>query len=183
MIFSRFLFACGLIIMLFSTAWAQGEFLSSLDKDVTGLVSMVKPSLVTINTNQLIKIGRPGIPGKAGKGDKTFRLEKLSRIGSGVIFDKEGHVITSASVVAGGNDFEVILTNGRKFKGELIGFASDLNLAVLKVEGADLVPARLGNSDRLEAGSWVTILGNSTACPLRSQSVWSMAQDRTGLFR
>lgn len=157
--------ASGLALLTVRPAWAQGGFLSSLEKDVTGLVSLVKPSLVTINTIQTIKARSMPVPDKQAKLKQSYQLETISRIGSGVIFDREGHVVTSASAVAGGNEFQIILTDDRKLKGELVGLDPDLNLAVLKVDATDLVPARLGNSDQLKAGSWVIILGNSYGLP------------------
>ena len=62
------------------------EFLSSLEKDVTSLVAAVKPSLVTINTKRNIP-GRTDLPsGKKTEGKKKFGREKITRIGSGIVF-------------------------------------------------------------------------------------------------
>lgn len=154
-----------LLLLLTAQAQAQGEFLSSLERDVTGLVYQVKPSLVTINTIHTIKSKSSITAGPKTVGGKSFQFEKISRVGSGVIFDREGHVITSASVVSGGNEFEVVLTDGRKLKGELMGEDLGLNLAVLKVNAPGLVPARFGNSDQLKIGSWIIVLGNSYGLP------------------
>jgi S1-C subfamily serine protease len=141
------------------------EFLSSLEKDVTSLVVAVKPSLVTINTKRSVP-GRTGLlSNKKTEGEKKFGREKITRIGSGIIFDKQGYIVTSASVVSGGDEFEIILTDGRRLKGDLAGVDLDRNLAVLKVSAPNLVPARIGNSDLLKAGSWITILGNSYGIP------------------
>ena len=156
---------CGLVIFGTNPVWGEGEFLSSLEKDVTNLVEMVKPCLVTINTRYVIKTKSLSPSDKKIKTSQTHPREKIYRIGSGVIFDKAGHIITSASVVTGGNEFEVVLADARKLKAELVGLDAERNLAVLKVSAPNLVPARLGNSDQLKAGSWVTILGNSYGLP------------------
>src|SRR4030067_369294 len=74
----------------------EGEFLSSLEKDVTNLVSLIKPSLVTINTLQTVKTKAPGPSSK--KGIKSYQFERVSRIGSGGIFDQQGVWINSPSV-------------------------------------------------------------------------------------
>ena len=161
----RGLLALGFSLLTSAQAWGEGEFLSSLERDVTSLVSQVKPSLVTINTIHTIKSKSNLVAGQKVSGKKTFQFEKISRVGSGVVFDREGHVITSASVVSGGDEFEVVLTDGRKLKGELMGEDLGLNLAVLKVDAPGLVPARFGNSDQLKIGSWIIVLGNSYGLP------------------
>jgi len=161
----RGLLALSFSLLTSAQARGEGEFLSSLERDVTSLVSQVKPSLVTINTIHTIKSKSSIIPGQKTAGGKSFQFEKISRVGSGVVFDREGHVITSASVVSGGNEFEVVLTDGRKLRGQLIGEDLSLNLAVLKVDAPGLVPARLGNSDQLKIGSWIIVLGNSYGLP------------------
>ncbi len=154
-----------LSLLLAGEVWGEGEFLSSLERDVTGLVATVKPSLVTINTIQTVKAQNIPPAWKKTYKAKSLPSATILRVGSGVVFDQKGHVITSASVVSGGDEFEVLLTDGKKYKGKLVGTNPGLNLAVLKVEAENLTPASLGNSDQLRVGSWIIVLGNAYGLP------------------
>ena len=106
--------------------FAQQKVLSSLENDITNLVESIKPSLVTIETeNQAIDgVKREGIT-------PTF-------VGSGIIYTPDGYIVTSASVVRGMRDFKVTLPNQKSIRGELIGTDEGSNLAVLKVVATGL---------------------------------------------
>jgi serine protease Do len=82
-------------------------------------------------------------------------------IGSGVIIDRSGIVITNNHVVEGADEVIVRLNDGREFKTTDIKIDKETDLAVLRLEGAaDLPAARLGDSDKLETGDWVIAVGN-----------------------
>ncbi len=144
---------------------AEGEFLSSLEKDVTGLVAKVRPSLVTIQTIKVVSFESFSLPEKGVQSRGSGELKRVTKIGSGIIFDGQGHILTSASVVTGGNEFKIVLYNGQALTGELVGLDQSSNLAVLRVDGSNLRPASFGNSNELKSGSWVTVLGNSFGMP------------------
>jgi S1-C subfamily serine protease len=136
-------------------AFAQHGVLSSLEEDITSLVESIKPSLVTIETESydrsLEKRKRLDVP-------PTF-------VGSGVIYTSDGYILTTASVVGGMGTFKVTLPTGKVLKGELVGTDDQSNVAVLKVETKGLTPAKLGDSDRVRVGSWLTVVGNSFGLP------------------
>ncbi|MHB8902372.1 MAG: Do family serine endopeptidase [Thermoguttaceae bacterium] len=84
-----------------------------------------------------------------------------SGIGTGVIIDASGVVLTNNHVVEGRKDVTVRLHDGREFKA--IGIETDPNtdLAIVRIEGAkDLKAARLGDSDKMDVGDWVLALGH-----------------------
>jgi S1-C subfamily serine protease len=154
------IFLIGLVLLLFlsggtKSAFAQQKVLSSLENDITNLVESIKPSLVTIETESpmgsLEKRTRPNIP-------SAF-------VGSGIIYTVDGYVLTTASVVGGRQTFKVTLPGGKVLKGKLIGMDDQSNVAVLKVETNGLKPAKLGNSDKVRVGSWLTVVGNSFGLP------------------
>jgi S1-C subfamily serine protease len=136
-------------------AFAQHKVLSSLEEDITSLVESIKPSLVTIETESydrsLEKRKRLDIPA-------TF-------VGSGIIYSSDGHILTTASVVGGMEIFKVTLPNRKVMRGKLVGTDDQSNVAVLKVEVKGLTPAKLGNSDKVRVGSWLTVVGNSFGLP------------------
>jgi serine protease Do len=82
-------------------------------------------------------------------------------MGSGVIIDKAGIVLTNNHVVAGADEVLIQLADGREFKGEDIKTDEQTDLAVVHIKGAGSLPAaKLGNSDSLEIGDWVIAIGN-----------------------
>ena len=83
-----------------------------------------------------------------------------SSLGSGVIVDGRGYVLTAFHVVRGPEQIEVKLQDGRIFEARLAAEDPALDLAVLRVDGRDLPAAELGDSDRLRVGQWVLAIGN-----------------------
>ncbi len=82
-------------------------------------------------------------------------------VGSGVIIDRSGIVLTNSHVVAGADKVIVHLADGREFEAEDIVTDERTDLAVLRIKGAGTLPAAtLGDSDELEIGDWVIAIGN-----------------------
>ncbi|OMG22811.1 S1C family serine protease [Actinomyces naeslundii] len=83
-------------------------------------------------------------------------------LGSGVIFDKEGHIITNNHVVAGASKIQVTLADGRVYDAEATGTDPATDLAVIQLKDApdNLTVAQLGDSDKLTTGQDVMAIGN-----------------------
>ena len=114
---------------------------------VPAVVAKVKPAVVNIATRQLSY-------------DALLRPVPAQGIGSGVIFDARGYVLTNHHVVEGAQQIRVILPDGRAFPGKLVGADPLTDLAVVKIDGRDLPTARLGDSSKLEVGETVIAIGN-----------------------
>ena len=83
-------------------------------------------------------------------------------LGSGVIFDKDGHIITNNHVVAGASQIQVTLADGRVYDAETTGTDPATDLAVIQLKDApdNLTVAQLGDSDKLTTGQDVMAIGN-----------------------
>ena len=89
-------------------------------------------------------------------------------VGTGVIMTADGYVITNAHVISGGETCWVVLASGVQYEAQLVGYDSDEDLAVLKLEGAqDLPVAEFGNSDLAVVGDRVYAIGNPLGIELR----------------
>ena len=89
------------------------------------------------------------------------RAPRPSGVGSGVIVDPKGIVITNNHVVEDADEVVVELADGREFKATDIKTDPESDLAVLRlVDAADLPTAKLGDSDKLSIGDWVIAIGN-----------------------
>ena len=84
----------------------------------------------------------------------------IKGIGSGVIFSKDGYILTNAHVVEDATEIKIILTDNRQFDGKIVGIDSIHDIAVIKVNGDDLSFARLGKSAELIIGEWAIAVGN-----------------------
>ena len=80
--------------------------------------------------------------------------------GTGVILTSDGYIVTNAHVVDGAGAIQVLLTDDRTFSASLVGSDEISDLAVLKVEAADLTPARFGDSSQLRIGDTVAAIGD-----------------------
>ena len=82
-------------------------------------------------------------------------------LGSGLIIDASGVILTNSHVVRDGREITVRLHDGREYKATKVHTDPKADLAVLRIEGAEnLTAAKLGNSDEVEVGDWVLALGN-----------------------
>jgi S1-C subfamily serine protease len=83
-------------------------------------------------------------------------------LGSGFVFDREGHIITNYHVVEGARELEINFPSGLKVRGRVIGTDLDSDLAVIKAEVPEnaLFPLEMGNSDQLKVGQTVVAIGN-----------------------
>ncbi len=96
-----------------------------------------------------------------GQGGRSFQVPPRQGMGSGVIVDKSGIVLTNNHVVEGADEVLVRLSDEREFKATDIKTDPATDLAVLRIEGAGSLPyAKLGDSDHLQIGDWVIAVGN-----------------------
>jgi S1-C subfamily serine protease len=109
----------------------------ALQNDFVSVVDQVSPSVVIIST-------------KTG-------------LGSGIVFDTQGDILTNNHVVTGSNTFTVTLATGRKLVGTLVGTYPTGDLAVIHVPAAGLQPATFGDSSALAVGDIVLAIGNPLA--------------------
>ena len=80
--------------------------------------------------------------------------------GSGIILSTDGYIVTNEHVVDGAKLIEVVLNNNERYTAKLVGYDTQTDLAVIKIEATNLVPAELGNSEELKPGETVYAIGN-----------------------
>ena len=121
-------------------------------------VEQIGPSVVNISAERFV--GRrstffeDAFPGPGGRGRRSESL------GSGVVLDASGIVVTNDHVVSGASKIWVTTSDGRELEAELLGADADNDLAVLKVEGKGLKPVRLGTTADLMIGETTVAVGN-----------------------
>ena len=85
---------------------------------------------------------------------------KRMGLGSGVIIDEDGYILTNEHVIAGATQVKVKLPDGREFDAEIKGMDKRSDLAIIKIDAQNLSVAGLGNSDECQIGEWVMAIGN-----------------------
>jgi len=122
----------------------------------------VTPAVVNIRTE-----GEGQLPGGSlfeeffGEMFRDHPRPKQKSLGSGVIIDPEGYLLTNAHVIEGADRIQVRLSDQRVYEAELVGQDASTDVAVLKIEGDEPFPAVvLGDSDALQVGEWALAIGN-----------------------
>jgi putative serine protease PepD len=99
-------------------------------------------------------------------GPSVVVIQTSGGLGSGVIFDAKGDIVTNAHVAAGATTYRVTLADGRSFPATLVGSFTQDDLAVLHIAANNLHPAVFADSSKLQVGDIVLAIGN----PLGLQS-------------
>lgn len=134
---------------------------------IADIVRQVEPSVVRIDAARTVQTSVPpmfqdpffrqffGNNGPAPQGEQVQR-----GVGSGFITSADGQIITNAHVVAGADEVQVTLTDGRSFTGRVMGADEVTDVAVIKIEANNLPTVAISDSDKLQTGEWAIAIGN-----------------------
>ena len=89
-----------------------------------------------------------------------FQEYVMEGAGSGVILSEDGYIVTNHHVIDGASTIKVRTNNGQTYEAALKGTDSKTDLAVLKIEATDLLPAKLADSSAVRVGDFVIAIGN-----------------------
>jgi putative serine protease PepD len=96
----------------------------------------------------------------------VVQIEDKTGLGSGIVFDSSGDIVTNNHVVSGATSFTVTTSTGKRYPAKLVGAFPPDDIAVIRVSGAGLKPAAFADSSKLQAGDLAMAIGN----PLGLQS-------------
>jgi serine protease Do len=143
------------------------DLLERQNKAYERIVQAITPAIVYIRTEQVIKTEHSPLfmdPSfREFFGDifpQISREQRQHALGSGVIFDPNGYIVTNNHVIDHASTIEVMLTNKRIYKAKIVGADPDTDIAVLKIGAKDLPTVPLGDSSTLHAGDTVMAFGN-----------------------
>jgi Do/DeqQ family serine protease len=149
----------------------------ALQAAFVNVAETVRPAVVHLGTVQVARSRRPPVvPGPNaddpffkdffdqffGRGGPGQREEfRTPGLGSGVIIDKRGYVLTNFHVVKGADGVTVRLASKQEMRGRIVGADPKTDLAIIKFDpDGELRVATLGNSDALRVGEWAIAIGN-----------------------
>jgi serine protease DegS len=88
------------------------------------------------------------------------RYKRENSLGSGVIIDSNGYVLTNNHVIQGASEIQVVLDDGRSMPARIVGSDPETEIAVLQAAGSDFPLASIGSSEQLQVGDVVMAIGN-----------------------
>ncbi len=170
----------------------------------SGIVNRVEPAVVNIATTQVLERKsstrkRRSPQQGQGQGDQDDPMQDFfdrffdgrqdappqaeRSLGSGVIVDKRGYVLTNNHVVEQATKIQVQLDGDpNKYTAKVIGVDEDTDLAVIKIEASKELPtAKLGNSDGVQVGDWVLAIGSPFGLQATVTAGIISAKDRSGI--
>ncbi len=152
---------------------AELSDLDDLSARFLNVSDALRPSVVSVNSVQRVQARQPrrqDLPEEFRRffGDDFFapfpspgpQGRERRGLGSGVIYSSDGYIVTNNHVVADADEVEITLSDGRKLPAEVVGTDPRTDLAVLKIDAGELVPAPLGDSDATQVGEWVLAMGS-----------------------
>ena len=155
-----------------------GAAVLQLSQAFGDVAKRVEPAVVNINTEEVVQMrGRRGAPRQSPDEDQEdpmqdffhrfFPLpnmpEEFTRnsLGSGVLVDSKGYILTNTHVVEGASKIKVNLAGGESYTAKVIGADSLSDIAVIKIDGDKPFPtATVGDSKAMKVGDWVLAIGS-----------------------
>ena len=175
--------------MGFNTSlWAATEDLT------TAFVRVAKetiPAVVHIEITERRQVANPLLP---FENDPFFRRffggpqmpqkfkQEVRGLGTGMIMDAQGHILTNYHVAGGATKIEVQLSTGQRYPARLVGGDPKTDLAVIHIDAKEKLPfVKFGNSDKMEVGEWVMAIGAPRGLDQTVTQGIISAKHRTGI--
>lgn len=133
---------------------------------IAAVAQQVGPAVVRIDSERVVQtrvdpfFSDPFFRDFFGGAPSVPQERRQQGTGSGFIVSSEGQVITNAHVVNNADRVSVVLRDGRRFDGQVLGSDPITDVAVVKIEANDLPVVTLGSSESLEPGQWAIAIGN-----------------------
>lgn len=119
--------------------------LKELNSEISSIVDKISPSVVNINVilNQ-----------------KNSSSQNAEGVGAGIIYSKDGYIITNNHVAGDANKITVTLNDGISYDAKLIGADASTDIAVIKVDALNLIPVQFASEDKQKVGDFVLAVGS-----------------------
>jgi serine protease Do len=170
-IFSTLLMVGMILLSLQSVSVQAAERAKPIDLS-TAIIQVAKqnlPAVVYIEVTESREVVNPLLPFESDpffrrffgvpKMPRKFKQE-MKGLGSGMIIDPQGHILTNYHVAGGATKIEVTLADGGKYPAKLVGGDPKTDLAVIRISAKERLPhVTFGDSDKVEVGEWVVAIG------------------------
>lgn len=149
---------------------APSPVMDSADREPNAIELTLGPDREELTTVDVVKILTPSIVQVTTESLSMGLFNQAvpsSGLGTGVILDTDGHILTNNHVVAGAQSITVTLPDGEGFVATVVGNDFQTDLAVIRIDPGDyeLNPAKLGHSSKLQVGEDVIAIGHALGLP------------------
>ena len=128
---------------------------AAAEKDIAGITKRTYPSVVRV---------------EARNGTR--------RVATGVVIDKDGHILTTALISPREEKITIITADGKRIDAEFLGFDSETHLALIRAKGKGLTPLPMGKKEDLSPGAWICVVSISPEMtPAVTQGIVSSVSD------
>src|SRR3982751_757967 len=152
---------------------ASAQRLNTLSNSFADMIEKASPAVVKISSTRVIKASEQQGNGNnpmmsdpffrqffGGQGNSRPRDRREGGLGSGVIISNDGYILTNNHVIDKATTLKVELSDGRDFTGKLIGADPQTDVAVVKIDAANLPTLTFANSDNARVGDLCFAIGN-----------------------
>ena len=188
------LFLSGMILVSLPSMPVQAAEKAKLIDLSTAIIQVAKqnlPAVVYIEVTESREVVNPLLPFESDpffrrffgtpKMPKKFKQE-MKGLGSGMIIDPQGHILTNFHVAGGATKIEVTLADGSKHPAKLVGGDPKTDLAVIRISTKERLPhVTFGDSDKAEVGEWVVAIGAPRALEKSVTQGIISAKHRSGI--
>ena len=169
---TRLLVPVASVFVLTASLFSSGTVSAAPDV-TTAIVEIAKkniPAVAHVEVTERKEVPNPLLPFQKDplfrhffgnrKQPKEFQQE-VRGLGSGMIMDPKGHILTSYHVVGGASKIDVQLSSGSRYPAKVVGGDPKTDIAVIVIDAKEPLPSVIfGDSDKLEVGEWVVAIGH-----------------------
>ena len=147
-------------LLLGDSAQARPQMIGNYNpaESLAPLVEKLSPAVVNIDVEQNVQM--PDMPFLSPFGYQGGEEQLRTGQGSGVLISADGYLLTNHHVVDGADSVTVKLSDGKNYKGVIVGSDDSIDIALLKIRGANFPYVQLGSSESTRVGDWVVAIGN-----------------------
>jgi serine protease Do len=147
----------------------------SFESGFAPVVSKAVPAVVNVSSSKVVRSPGGSVPSPffsdpffrqffGNSFPKNFQVppstEREKSLGSGVIVNPNGYILTNNHVINGAKDVKVLLSDNRQFNAKIVGTDAMTDLAVLKIDASNLPVLAFGDSSQMQTGNFVLAIGN-----------------------
>jgi serine protease Do len=192
---SNYVVCLGMVLMLLIawpfTAYAKQSASEDLSTAIVQVAQQTIPAVVHIEVTQRQEVANPLLP---FEDDPFFRYffgvpeiprkfkRELKGLGTGMVMDSKGHILTNNHVVAGATEIQVLLASGEQYSAKVVGTDPKTDLAVIRISAKAFLPyVTFGDSNKVQVGEWVVAIGHPRGLDQTVTQGIISAKHRTGI--
>jgi serine protease Do len=165
---------------------------ADLSTAITKVAQETIPAVVHVEVTESQEVTNPFLPFQndpffhyffnVPRMPRKFKRE-MRGLGTGMIMDSEGHILTNNHVVAGATEIQVLLSDGSSYKAKVVGTDPKTDLAVIQIKADKPLPhVTFGDSDKVQVGQWVVAIGQPRGLSNTVTQGIISAKHRTGIM-